>query len=139
MTCGRRDAAAAGFALAVLAGCSSTSSSAVSGARGAGCVERLTFDGTTYQAWSLKAKPPFNKLGLIPKSHQDPVGSGLIPTCVEGNTNTPNNTSVRVARIRGFEVSVVVVNSATGVAYIREGAKPPSRLANAKWIHWVTP
>jgi hypothetical protein len=118
---------------------------AACGAGGAGghvgsassCIATLKFRGQVYTGTSLRAHPPYNKVGRVPASHMREIGEGMIPPCNDSNHSHDVARPVRVARITGVSPKSAVAELPSGSVFVRMGARIPSALRSAHWIHWV--
>jgi hypothetical protein len=99
----------------------------------------INFDGYRYRGTSLRTHPPYDRIGSIPSSHLQEIGTA---TRRPGRcTNQPSADSalplsVRVASIDGVSPEIAIAALPRGNVYLREGAEVPRILTSAPWIQW---
>lgn len=129
---------AAAIAMAGLGLTACTTSAGNSGNSSPACAAILKFDGHIYTGTSLRTHPPYDETGLIPVSHLREIGTATRPACHD--TNTVNTTDkperVEIARIDNIDPGVAVAEFPRGDVYFKRGAKLPTALTAAPWIHW---
>ena len=129
--------------LAILAaGCASDNNSSKRTGPGssgaASCAAVLKFHGQVYVGTSLRARPPFDRIGRIPISHLHRIGVAVLPPCRDTNHPGVNDTAaaIQVARIDGVSPAVAVAGLPRGEVYLHSGARVPRILTTAPWVHW---
>ena len=130
-----------GAAAHSVTGKSSRSGGAGSGNTGsaASCVAVLKFGGEVYRGTSLRAHPPYNRVGRIPPAHMHKIGTGILPACNDTNHSHDLPQAVQVARIDGVSPQMAVAVLPGGSVFVRSGAPIPHSLTSAPWIQWVEP
>ncbi|WP_428842128.1 DUF6281 family protein [Prauserella muralis] len=128
----------AGSFLAVLTGCTRTTSGA------AACPARIVYQGQSYLPWTLR-NAGSGEIGVIPSSRLHPLGTARVPECDDvdsdprrGTGETSAGTPVEVARIAGVDPDVAVATSGERI-FVNRSAPPPVTLDEASWIRWATP
>lgn len=128
---------AAGAAMVALVTACSASGGNSSGS--GACAATIKFHGATYLGNSLRTHPPYNKIGEIPRSHLERIGSGVIPSCADGSNGSTAAERVNVARISGVNPVTAIAVLPDGRVFLRRGAAMPAVLKSAAWIRWITP
>src|SRR5258708_21960478 len=91
--------------LTVVAAVVIAATSCASGRSGsaASCAATVRFRHQVFAGTSLLTHPPYNRIGVILKSHLHKIGVAVQPPCLDTNHPSPNDTPepVQVARIDG--------------------------------------
>ena len=101
--------------------------------------DAIYFDGHRYLGVSLRAHQPFDRVGSIPLSHLQRIGTATrrpghrTKNAVAGSASPP---LVEVASIDGVSPEIAIAGLPRGNVYLREGATIPSTLTSAPWIRW---
>jgi hypothetical protein len=136
ITRGTRLLAGAVAMTAVIAACGTGGAGGGVGAA-ASCAATLKFRRQVYGGTSLRTRPPYTRVGRIPASHRREIGEGILPPCHDTNHSHDVAQPVRVARITGVSPKSAVAVLPSGSVFVRLGARIPSALRSARWIHWV--
>jgi hypothetical protein len=104
----------------------------------ASCAATLRFHHQVFVGTSLRTHPPYNRIGVIPRSHLHKIGVALQPPCLDTNHPSGNNTQalVQVARIDGVSPKLAIAALPRGDVYLHSGARIPHILTTARWVHW---
>jgi hypothetical protein len=101
--------------------------------------DAIYFDGHRYLGVSLRTHPPFDRVGSIPESHLQRIGTATrkpghrTKHAVTGSASPP---PVEVASIEGVSPEIAIAGVPRGNVYLREGATIPSALTSAPWVQW---
>lgn len=115
-----------------------TSCAGGGGSSEASCAATLRFRHQTFVGTSLRTHPPYNRVGVIPKSHLRKIGVGILPPCLDTNHPSANDTPapVQVARISGVSPKIAVAALPEGDVYLLRGARIPRILITARWVRF---
>jgi len=115
-----------------------TSCASGGGSSGASCAATLRFRRQTFVGTSLRTHPPYNRIGVIPKSHLRKIGVAIRPPCLDTNHPSANDTPapVQVARIDGVSPKIAVAALPEGNVYLLRGAQIPRILTTARWVRF---
>ena len=111
-------------------------------ARSGGAAARkavIEFNGHRYLGTSLRTHPPFDRIGSIPASHLQDIGTATRPPghCTNhSSTDSALPRSVQVASIDGVSPEIAIAALPRGDVYLREGAAVPRILTSAPWVQW---
>lgn len=96
----------------------------------------ISFNGHLYRGISLRTHPPYDRMGSIPASHLQEIGTAVRPGGNYGAAVIPPR-SVQVASIDGMSPEIAIAGLPRGNVYLREGAEVPRVLATAPWVEWT--
>lgn len=107
--------------------------------RDAGCAFVVDYNGSRYVGVTLQIRPPYDRLGTIPRSHRTEIGRGTVPPCNDTNSQTTASREAAIVdSIDGVSPDVAIALDSTGQVYLRRGATLPSTLPSQPWIRWTT-
>jgi hypothetical protein len=99
----------------------------------------INFNGQKYHGTSLRTHPPFDRIGNIPASYLQEIGTAIRPPGRCTNHSAADSAPpppVRVASILGVSLEIAIAALPRGNVYLREGAEVPRILMSAPWVQW---
>lgn len=97
----------------------------------------ITFEGHRYRGVSLRTHPPFDRIGSVPISHLQEIGTATRkPGRDTNHSRVESATQVQVASIAGVSPEIAIAGIPRGNVYLREGSELPHILTSAPWIQW---
>jgi hypothetical protein len=91
----------------------------------------INFNGQAYRGTSLRTHPPYDRIGSIPASHLQDIGTATRPAghrVSHSSTDSAGPRSVQVASIDGLSAEIVIAALPGGNVYLRAGAALPAIL-----------